>query len=134
MGNMGVAMMQDSLFISNFKRYGKRIVSIMLLFGVLACCCVKYYKWAENPRRALYDFYRFVEKDTIDVLCIGSSHVYCGINPVQMYDDYGIAAYNLASGSQALWYVLLVIAKIHLKCFLLLPSLMRTIYLRLVSC
>ena len=97
-------MMQDSLFISNFKRYGKRIVSIMLLFGVLACCCVKYYKWAENPRRALYDFYRFVEKDTIDVLCIGSSHVYCGINPVQMYDDYGIAAYNLASGSQALWY------------------------------
>ncbi|MDE6767127.1 MAG: hypothetical protein K2J35_02895, partial [Eubacterium sp.] len=29
-------------------------------------------------------------------------HMYCHVNPVQMYDDYGIAAFDLAAGSQAI--------------------------------
>lgn len=34
--------------------------------------------------------------DQIDVLFLGSSHVLYGINPVQMYAEYGITSYNMA--------------------------------------
>lgn len=50
----------------------------------------------------LYDFYE-LEKDRVDVLCIGSSHVYYGYNTCQLYDDYGIASYLLSSSGQPVW-------------------------------
>jgi hypothetical protein len=52
----------------------------------------------------LDDFYHNVDKNTIDVLCVGSSHMGSGINPVQMWDDYGISAYSIWGGSQAVWF------------------------------
>lgn len=50
----------------------------------------------------LADFYG-LERDQADVLCIGSSHVYYGINTCQLYEDYGIASYLLASPGQPVW-------------------------------
>ena len=50
----------------------------------------------------LSDFYQ-LEKNQTDVLCIGSSHVYYGINTCLLYDDYGIASYLLASPGQPVW-------------------------------
>ncbi len=44
-----------------------------------------------------------VGENHVDVLCVGSSHMYCGINPVQMYEDYGYAAYTLGIGAQSPW-------------------------------
>lgn len=40
-------------------------------------------------------FFEEAKKDNIDVFILGSSHVINGINPIQLYDDYGITAYNL---------------------------------------
>lgn len=50
----------------------------------------------------LTDFYG-LEKDQVDVLCIGSSHVYYGMNTCRWYDEYGIAGYLLASPGQPVW-------------------------------
>lgn len=50
----------------------------------------------------LSDFYK-LEKNQVDLLCLGSSHVYYGINTCQLYDDYGIASYLLASPGQPVW-------------------------------
>ncbi len=50
----------------------------------------------------LSDFYQ-LEKNQTDVLCIGSSHVYYGINTCLLYDDYGMASYLLASPGQPVW-------------------------------
>lgn len=50
----------------------------------------------------LSDFYE-LEKGRVDLLCIGSSHVYYGINTCRLYDDYGIASYLLASPGQPVW-------------------------------
>lgn len=50
----------------------------------------------------LYNFYK-LEKNTVDVLMLGSSHVYCGINPNLLYDNYGIASFNMSSGGQTPW-------------------------------
>ena len=38
----------------------------------------------------------FETADKVDVLLLGSSHVINGIDPVQLYEDHGIASYNLA--------------------------------------
>ncbi len=50
----------------------------------------------------LADFYE-LDKNQVDVLCIGSSHVYYGINTCQLFEDYGIASYLLASPGQPVW-------------------------------
>ena len=102
--NMGVDLMLSNSFISNFKIILKRI----FLFIMLALCFIfifyRYTKITQYPRDDFFDFYRNIDKGTVDVLCVGSSHVYNGINPVQMWDDYGIAAYDLACGSQSVWF------------------------------
>lgn len=42
------------------------------------------------------------EKNTIDVLFMGSSQVIWGINNMKMYEDYGISSYSIGSGDQPL--------------------------------
>ncbi len=41
--------------------------------------------------------------NTIDLLMLGSSHVYDGINTAKLWEDYGIAGYDFASAEQSLW-------------------------------
>ncbi len=41
--------------------------------------------------------------DTVDVLMAGSSHVGMNIPPAMLWDEYGIASYNLWGGMQPIW-------------------------------
>lgn len=50
----------------------------------------------------LSDFYK-LDDHTVDVLFVGSSHVYYSINTCMLYDDHGIASYLLASPGQPVW-------------------------------
>ncbi len=52
-----------------------------------------------NQTRAFYE----QPKNTIDVLAVGSSHVHCGVNTAQLWDKYGIAAYDFSAAEQPLW-------------------------------
>lgn len=47
-------------------------------------------------------FYR-EEPNTMDMVCLGTSHIYMGINPAVLWDNYGIAACNLSAGHQPAW-------------------------------
>ncbi len=50
-------------------------------------------------RKSSYDknemFMREAKENHIDALIFGSSHVINGINPIQLYDEYGYTSYNL---------------------------------------
>ena len=46
-------------------------------------------------------YYSF-PKDTFDVVFLGSSIMMYGVQPLEMYGEYGIAAYNLSTGNQSL--------------------------------
>ena len=48
------------------------------------------------------EFYN-MEKDTVDVLFLGTSHSYCGFSPQDFYDLHGIRSYNLGSSRQGIW-------------------------------
>lgn len=110
-------MMQASLFTSNFRLYIRRSVAIVVLITVLFSICNGYMrctrKGVKGPFPALYSY---VKDNTIDVLCVGSSHVFCNINPLQMFEDYGIAAYDFAGSAQSMrisYYSILDILKKH---------------------
>ena len=40
------------------------------------------------------------KKNDIDVIVIGSSNSFCTVNPLVLYEEYGIAAYDFGSSSQ----------------------------------
>lgn len=96
--------MQGNSFISSFRIISKRFFKFAVLIACTIFIFYRYTKITQYSRSDFFDFFRNIDKETVDVLCVGSSHVYNGINPVQMWDDYGIAAYDLACGSQSVWF------------------------------
>lgn len=50
-----------------------------------------------------YEGFYEQEKGSIDVLFMGTSHVYCNIDPAYIYDETGILSYDLATGGAGIW-------------------------------
>ena len=62
----------------------------------------KYFYDDEWPTTATYlDFYD-LERDSVDVLFMGSSHAGSFFNPQILYDTYNIVSYNLSSEQQSM--------------------------------
>ncbi len=55
----------------------------------------------EKDGRITAEFYR--EKTNNDVLFVGSSCVYNGVNPILLWENHGIASYDRANSSQTSW-------------------------------
>lgn len=47
--------------------------------------------------------YYLQEKNTVDVLLVGSSHIYCNVNTGELWDTYGMSAYDLGGAEQPYW-------------------------------
>ena len=58
-------------------------------------------KFVQDATTIVDGFYK-EKKNDIDVLFIGSSNSFCTIDPLVLYEEYGIAAYNFASSSQSM--------------------------------
>ena len=43
------------------------------------------------------------ERDTIDVFYVGNSSVFCGISPIEIWNEFGITGYNIAVGGAVSW-------------------------------
>ena len=43
------------------------------------------------------------KKNSLDVLFLGDSNIYCGITPMKIWNEYGITSYNLSSSEQKVW-------------------------------
>lgn len=80
----------------------RRIAGTVLFFvtGILIFCGI-----SEALRRKtaeatdmVHSFYE-IEEDTLDVLFLGSSHLYYGVQPNELWRDYGIASCNGESGA-----------------------------------
>lgn len=87
-------------------RVGKQILATICFAGLLALVLyvlnttlqVKY----EDGVLDMQDFYKYPE-NSIDVLLLGSSHLGSNIDATQLYDEYGIAAFNLWGSAQPTW-------------------------------
>ena len=54
------------------------------------------------PTTATFVGFYEMERDTVDVLFLGSSHAAAAFSPQELYDGYGITSYNLGSEQQNL--------------------------------
>lgn len=83
-----------------------RVVLFIVVF-----CCIFYYiqelvkpKWGDGTAGAhettnALGFYE-EPKDSIDVLLIGSSHIFFGSSPLKMWEEYGFTSYVRGSANQ----------------------------------
>lgn len=78
------------------------ILSIAVIFGTIYGLNWLFRLKSADSSYAAQMFYK-QEKNSIDVLCLGSSHTYSNINPAILWDEYGMAAYDFAGSNQPLW-------------------------------
>ncbi len=80
----------------------KEYKRILLITIVICIISVLFYLYLP-PKVDLVKKMNYTVESGVDVLCVGSSHMYNGINPIQLYKDRGIASYIIAGGSQSPW-------------------------------
>lgn len=74
----------------------------LLLTVVMRVLTPKYYYDTTYPTTSGYRGFYQMEKDSIDVLFLGSSCAAAGFDPQAVYDSYGIRSYNLGCEGQSL--------------------------------
>ena len=81
---------------------------IFIIIGILICQGLQIILVPKRfPYTKSYDFgklpgYYNEERDSLDVIMCGASHVSRGILPMELYELYGIKSYNLATSGQTL--------------------------------
>lgn len=90
------------MWVHSFILHFKKIVLFMIIVAALTLFMNYLYvdDTDEFARYMLHEFYE--EKENIDRLYIGTSHVFCGVNPVILDGINGDNNFNLATGTQQL--------------------------------
>ncbi|MBR5111753.1 MAG: hypothetical protein IK099_16350 [Clostridia bacterium] len=76
-------------------------------FSLLAALLLMYANYVLTPKHdygicSMMNLYRQPD-DSVDVLAVGTSLAYAGINTNVLWEEYGIASYNLCSAEQPFW-------------------------------
>ena len=84
----------------------KRIGGIVAVVAFLVLFCILFLRISEifraktsNSSDMIHTFYD-VEEDTLDVICLGSSHSYYGLQPNVLWNEYGITSCVMGSPQQ----------------------------------
>ena len=89
------------------KKYAVKLAVFLILLAVSLgavnrLLIPKYYYNSDWPTTSTYlDFYN-LDKNSVDVLFLGSSHCAAAFSPVELYREYGIRSYNLGCEQQNL--------------------------------
>ena len=89
--------------MENLKKWLKRALGAVLFLAILAVMVLRLDSslkliQEDNLCGRFYDY----PDDTFDVTFLGSSFALYGIYPMELYRDFGIASYNLATGNQSI--------------------------------
>ena len=79
----------------------------LVCFAFLTLCLLSYSTFVLTQKDdygmcSMVTFY-FQPRNSIDVLAVGTSMAYAGINTNVLWEEYGIAAYNVCSAEQPFW-------------------------------
>lgn len=73
------------------------LIASILLTGASA---IMRAKWVEgNSEDLVVDEFYDVEKDSLELLFMGSSQMTYGVNPYLVYEEYGVSSYSISSGN-----------------------------------
>ena len=78
------------------------VLIAVVIFSILSAVCErKTYIGEWNYMSKVNEFYS-MEENTLDYVCVGSSHMYCTINPLEVWKQTGAAGFVLATQQQPL--------------------------------
>lgn len=89
------------------KKYAIKLAAFLAILGVVLgtvnrLLIPKYYYNSDWPTTSTYlDFYN-MERNSVDVLFLGSSHCAAAFSPLELYREYNIRSYNLGCEQQNL--------------------------------
>lgn len=86
------------------KEFIKKVLGIAILcvlFGMSFSRVTHILAKKEHKNDPIYHFYQ-QEKDSLDVLCFGTSHAYHSFSPLELEEKYGISSYTLGTSSQSI--------------------------------
>ena len=97
--------MKENGAVSGKKRAG--FLVRLVCFAVIAVLLLVYANYVLTPKHdygicSMMNLYRQPE-DSVDVLTVGSSLAYAGVNTNVLWEEFGIASYNLCSAEQPFW-------------------------------
>lgn len=79
------------------------IILFLLFWAILIPAVLRIsYVLREKEGTNIQDNFKQLERDSVDVIFIGSSHQFCTINPDLLYEEYGINSFMLATSAQTI--------------------------------
>ena len=84
----------------------KDLIKAAVFCGILSILLLTFYKvFRFKYTDGIYsmDIFYELEEDSLDVLVLGSSHAFEDINPAVLWEEQGIAAYDLCASIQPMW-------------------------------
>lgn len=80
-----------------------KIISFLLLFALTIAGTLHALDFKYLDSTYKFDAFYNLPENSVDVLVLGSSHAYQGINTAVMWNEYGYAAFNLCGAAQPIW-------------------------------
>ncbi len=84
------------------KNFLKTLLVIATMGFVVLLCDKMLLLKSEDGIEQMESYY-LQKENTVDVLFLGSSHIYCDVNTGILWDEYGIAGYDLGGAEQPYW-------------------------------
>lgn len=84
----------------------RRVTKIVSFIGILIILISIYHQvFCFKYTDGIYQMKKFYEeeKDSIDIVFLGSSHMFCNVSPSVLWKEYGIAGYDLCGSGQPIW-------------------------------
>jgi len=96
--------MQQILYMEGFSmKKAIRLIIVIITIGIaLAVCDHVLLLKSKDGIEQIHSYY-LQKENTVDVLFLGSSHVYCNINTGTIWDEYGISSFDLGGAEQPYW-------------------------------
>ena len=80
-----------------------KITAFLLAVAITFACAVQILDFKYLDSTFKVDSFYELEDNTVDVLVIGSSHAYQGINTAVLWEEYGYSAFNFCGAAQQIW-------------------------------
>ncbi len=93
--------MKNNKLINTVKIISFILCAVILFSSISAIFERKTYDGAWNYMAKLNEFYS-LEENSLDYIGVGSSHIYCTVNPLEVWNKSGIAGFVLATQQQPL--------------------------------
>lgn len=76
------------------------ILFILFVAGLVALLFRANYVLRQKDYSGVQDNFAKLEKDSMDIIFVGTSHQFCTIDPDLLYEEYGIESFMLATSAQ----------------------------------